>query len=479
VPGCELNCSIILLTINTMTYKLSYYIVFTDEFETDAEGLTRKRIAFSTRSAKALVLSAEVCHQLMDERWDELSSDVFDKLRTLKFIVPGDEHELATIIDENNEASEKESLLYYVIQNTANCQLGCDYCGQVHSKHNISPDLYEKILDRINSRIIPGQHKSLRIGWFGGEPLLGLKQIREMTPLLRRLAEGNQLTYSAKVVTNGLSLKEGIFEELATQLGIDQVEVTLDGTAEFHDHRRHTKEKESTFDIIFRNLKAIIDRPDFFDLKCQLTLRCNVDERNMGGVSPLIQLLAENGFPEKIGYFYPVGVYSWGNDAHKKSLTKEEFAEKEIDWMMEMYEAGFKFSLLPGRVKAVCLAVSPSSEVIDAFGNLYNCTEVPYVDVYKGSQHEMGNLRFPAETYAKVKPLNNWNDQILNEEFPCATCKMLPVCGGGCPKSWNEQMRACPSNKFNIREKLILSYLSTREGFSDSLHELHTAPTFV
>jgi uncharacterized protein len=50
---------------------------------------------------------------------------------------------------------------------------------------------------------------------------------------------------------------------------------------------------------------------------------------------------------------------------------------------------------------------------------------------------------------------------------------MLPVCGGACPKSWAEGRRACPPNKFNIKEKLILSYLSTTEKFLELLPEVN------
>ena len=55
--------------------------------------------------------------------------------------------------------------------------------------------------------------------------------------------------------------------------------------------------------------------------------------------------------------------------------------------------------------------------------------------------------------------LGDWNDLIQNDaSLPCNTCTMLPVCGGACPKSWQEGNAACPSNKFNIKEKLALNY---------------------
>jgi uncharacterized protein len=39
---------------------------------------------------------------------------------------------------------------------------------------------------------------------------------------------------------------------------------------------------------------------------------------------------------------------------------------------------------------------------------------------------------------------------------------MLPVCGGACPKAWLEGHRPCPSAKWNIESRLLLSYAASR-----------------
>lgn len=458
-----------------MEYKLSKYTIFTDPIEEiiDAK-LEIRYLLYSTITNQVLLISSEVKNKIENGHWQDLCKDTMDELLQHKFLVPIELNELNEIIQENKNTIANESLLYFVIQPTAFCQLGCDYCGQDHKKVNLNKSLYTSLINRIASKIENGNFNALKIGWFGGEPLVGLKQIRELTPLFKEFCDAKGLNYMAKIVTNGLSLKESIFEELVNELNIKEIEVTLDGIAEFHDQRRHTKSKEDTFDIIFKNLKTIIDRNDFLSLNVRLSIRCNVDKRNWEGVSPLIKLLAENGFPEKIAYFYPIGVYSWGNDAHMGSLTKEEFAEKEIDWIIEMIKVGFRPSLLPGRVKSVCLAVSPTAEMIDAYGNIFNCTEVSYVDKYKDTNYILGNLKINEVNSSITRPLSDWNDQILySSELPCTSCVMLPVCGGACPKSWNEDMRACPSNKFNIKQKLLLSYLTTKETFFDAIQEVN------
>lgn len=136
-----------------------------------------------------------------------------------------------------------------------------------------------------------------------------------------------------------------------------------------------------------------------------------------------------------------------------------------------MFKAGFKPRLLPGRVKQVCMAVNKDSEMYDAYGNVYNCTEVSYVDAYKDSKYLLSELSKDSTFINPNRQFSNWYDDIYNEKFPCTSCKMLPVCGGGCPKSWHEDMRACPSNKFNIREKLMLAYVVANSDINQLLNE--------
>ncbi len=437
-------------------FKLSYYTIFTDALNDKEE-----RILFATRTGESFVVSDSVCQQLKQGLWDDLPTDILHKLQTAKAVVPAHENELLTIVTENKTGIRKNKVLYEVIQPSAMCQLGCYYCGQQHTKDYLTPDYHDLLLQRIRQKAEQGNYTHFSIGWFGGEPLMALGHIRDLTPRFQALAAEFGMSYSASLVTNGLSLKENIFYELTTQLGVTSIEITLDGTATFHDAHRYTKDGGASFDLIFKNLLAICHRTDFETLGCRITVRCNVDARNWEGVSPLIQLLGQHGLAKKIAYFYPIGIYSWGgNDAHTGSLTKEAFAAKEIDWLIEQFEAGFTPSFLPSRVKDVCIAVSPVSEMYDAFGNIYNCTEVSLTDVYKDTPYTLGNLKQNPIAHQQVhRPLTDWNDTLLTDTFPCHTCQMLPVCGGGCPKSWHEDMRACPSAKFNIKERLTLAYV--------------------
>jgi uncharacterized protein len=190
-----------------------------------------------------------------------------------------------------------------------------------------------------------------------------------------------------------------------------------------------------------------------------------VDKTNYEGVIPLIEELRALDFHKKIG-FYVAPIHSWGNEAHLVSLEKAEFADKEVEWTLSMIKNEFSLSLLPSRRYETCFALSPTSELIDSNGDLFNCSEVSQVPVYKDSEYVLGNIATVEPDHIfKERPLENWNDTILSTEtLPCHTCKMLPVCSGACPKSWKEGIIACPPAKSNIEDKMLLSYLFSQKG---------------
>jgi uncharacterized protein len=84
-----------------------------------------------------------------------------------------------------------------------------------------------------------------------------------------------------------------------------------------------------------------------------------------------------------------------------------------------MFEAGFTPSILPGRTKQVCMAVSSESEMYDPYGNIFNCTEVSLTDFYENTPYTLGNLKNNPPEFDKVhRPLTNWNDTLLTDQYP-------------------------------------------------------------
>ncbi|ABA19668.1 Radical SAM [Trichormus variabilis ATCC 29413] len=437
--------------------KLSHYHVVTQPFFDEIEERT-KRVIFSSRTSNVRIIDEHSWHILASGDFAQLPQYILFDLVDVELIVPDDENELQTILDYNNALAIDNDDLHLVVQPTAFCQLGCHYCGQEHTSKMMTEDEQQKFIERTAKKLASKNFRSLSIGWFGAEPLVGLPVMRTLTPKLQALAASFGCSYHAKVVTNGLALTHQVATEIVQELGVNSVEITLDGTGEYHDVRRMQKNGLPTFEKIFANTVALAHRQD---LDVQINIRCNVDYQNYESVSLLLQKLAEAEIQDKIN-FYVAPIHSWGNDAHTRSLSKEEFADWEITWLGEMIELGFKVGLLPERRPLVCMAVMPHSELVDAYGNIFNCTEVSYVPTY-GTPNEYAIDHLSGKQMpGKRERLASFNDKVRQGAYPCSTCPMLPVCGGSCPKSWLEGIEPCPSAKHNIEQRLLLTYALSR-----------------
>src|SRR6185295_9024932 len=184
-------------------------------------------------------------------------------------------------------------------------------------------------------------------------------------------------------------------------------------------------------------------------------------------------LLADQGLQERIS-FYTAPVHSWGNEAHAMALSPDDFGQYEVGWFARMALRNFEVQLLPGLRPIVCMALKPDAELVDAYGTLFNCTEVSYVPTYGNPNlYAIGSLRARANS-VKNNRLNQFNEEVLQGKYQCSECSMLPVCGGGCPKQWQEGHLPCPSAKFNMRERLALAYALDRiNSLKTSFERVH------
>jgi uncharacterized protein len=467
-----------------MAMVVSRYHVATPPFLDRQDGIA-KRVVLATRTAEWRGIGVHTWDWIEKGDIAPLSPVVLQDLLDIELLVPAEEDELATILKRNEAAIEGDEELCVRVQPTAFCQMACDYCGQMHEKQEFSADNQDRLICRVRGLLEASRYRAVQVGWFGGEPLLGLGVMRVLTPRFQALAEEFHCEYRSHITTNGLDLSDAVAAELARDLGVKDFHITLDGPAEVHDARRFTKGGGRTFERIFANVVALARRDD---LAAQVLIRCNVDRRNVQGVSHLIQALADAGVLDRISDFYVAPVHDWSNDAGGLALPEKEFAEQETAWLAELAVLGFVSPrLIPRREAIRCIAVRPHAFLVDPYGHLFNCTETSLVPAPPSQRVAVSDV--PAEknaarklsvlstsaTYAlgdlssgeqpqRRQLLGDFNERLARGEYSCPTCRMLPVCGGACPKRWFEGGVPCPSAKYNIEARLLLGYAMSRAG---------------
>lgn len=452
-----------------MNLKLSSYLLI-PEIQVDNKN---NCLVYSTRSSNSIVLNEATINDLRNNIFTNISKELTNKLIENKILVDSNEDEFESVINVFNEAKKNDTSLNFVIAPSANCQLGCNYCGQIHSKKNMEINLEENIINHIINKLEGKVYKDLDIVWYGGEPLLGIKSMERLTNKIKNICESKVLSYSASMITNGLNLNTRTFENLVLKLNVKSFQITLDGTKQTHDNSRFTKDLKPTFDIILNNIIKASKNPIYFSENVNISIRVNVHKNNVNEVNELIELLHFNKIHNKVDLYF-AAVHDWGNNKadEKIGLSQHDFAEKEIEWLIKMNDLGFKKSpILPPAITGTCMTTSSDSELIDATGKISYCWEVPYTEEFiKDNSLTIGNLKGNEPlNYGREFPLRDWFKDIrsgLNNSSNCKKCIFLPNCGGSCPISWYKGNPACPSFKFNIEDRLIMEYLSATKNQS-------------
>lgn len=438
-------------------YKLSDYIVVSDPVNKEADP---HRMLLATRSGKYLLIKESIYKKLLNKQFSEIRHETLIRLVDIEAVVPDGEDEFHEVLSQNIHATQDSNALAITIQPTANCQLGCNYCGQQHSKKNVDHTLSKKITDRIINKLDGGRFKRLDLSWFGGEPLMAYSEILRMSEVLRDFCKQKGVVYTASMITNGMSFKPNVVANLLEQ-EVNHFQITLDGGPETHDVMRITKEGKKTFAIILGNIVDVANSEAYIKSGAHIVIRMNVNQVTAKGINKLIDLLAKHDLHKRNVSLNFAPVFDWGgNNAHEEGLQRAEFASAEIDWMLYAMKKGFKYTnVLPGRASMPCMVVRPDAEVYDAYGNIFPCYEFPYTPAFEGAEYKIGHIDDDPATNNLNAVTKNWFADVKTDVAPCKTCNLFPVCGGACPKQWLSGNVACPSFKVNIKDRLVLQYL--------------------
>lgn len=432
--------------------KLSNYILKLNKKFDDKECV----ILYSTRTSGHVVIDVNLYDILLKRDFQYIDEKTYSLLVKNKFLIDDDEEELQSILNENINYIQNSSDLTVVLQPTDSCQMGCHYCGQSHSKNKYSDLDIDKIVDFILNQVIEKKYHSITLGLFGAEPLLAQSEIIKILTKLRE-SLGSQFKINTQLVTNGLSLKKEFINYLNSVSNLISIDITIDGIKEVHNTRRPIKKSNyGSFDVIINNIRNCYSS---LSSETLLKIRSNIDDENIESMENLIDFFTNEEWSSK-AVFNQVPVYSWGNDAHKRIEDRREFAVKYFELKKKFIGRGLKVDpFISKRTLNTCAATSNSALVIDPYLNIYSCTEVSLVDVYKEKTHETfcGNIKNDIHSY-KLANYSNFYGEISQKEFPCYQCVYLPACGGACPKLWKEGIPACPIQKEILPE--IIEYLT-------------------
>ncbi len=414
-------------------------------------------LLFSTRGGGEVIrLPQDTLSKMRAGLFESLSEEIVEKLRTNRILVDeSPSEEFAIVLRENDQVVRSIDTLTVTYMPSASCPHGCwkptmgGYCGQQHSSIHASETTEAELVEHVRSRLQNYKYSLVHLKIFGGEPLTRPESVASMMDRISIIARSASVLLTISMVTSGFLFHIRIARRLLV-LGLDEVEVTLDGLAEQHDRRRGTLGGGSTFVRTYRNLMDVGHAEDLKSLR--INIRMNADSRNYADVLPLMDTLERDGLLPRCR-FYLAPVRDWGgNRAGSQYLNRLEFARWEMKVIARQVERNFAGApLLPPRRFVTCPALDEHSTIFAPDGQRHQCSETPLTSI---------NEFLPAELPQSSSWKDSWADRLKATEQPCNSCNLLPLCGGACPKDWLLGIVPCPSFKDNIRERIALSALA-------------------
>ena len=376
-----------------------------------------KRLLFSTKNASKILFSEETFRSIEN---GTLSGSDETMLSKLGMLVEDREEEKRDMLGFFDRMNERNAVLNLMVVLNLDCNFACVYCyeGNMKGKHYMSRETADALVRFIKENFSE-QKKSLLIDFYGGEPLLSTGLIKSISKPLKAFTESRGGTYFFTLVTNGSLFNRKTAESLVP-LGLNSVQITLDGPEENHNLYRPFKSGAGSFDLIIRNIQESMDL-------VKINIGGNYEKENYEKFVHLLNDLRMAGLtPDKISSvkFSPVmkqpdfetgPVYYKGGCL---SINEPWLMEAESFLRGEILRRGYKTQ----KARPItCMVEIRDSCVVNFDGVLYKC---PGFIGKKG--FEAGNLQTGRGDYGKTYALDLWKNET------CLDCSYLPLCFGGC-----------------------------------------------
>ncbi len=370
--------------------------------------------------------------------------ELLKQLQYGRFVVEDSLDEREAFRFRHNMDRFDQTVLGLVLAPTMACNMACQYCYEANKKGRMSPKAVEELVTFVENRA--PYLRALNTTWYGGEPLLAMDIIEDLSATFMDMAEEHKFAYASSMISNGYLLTPPTVDRLAA-LKVASVQLTVDGPARIHNVKRPMKNGRPSFDTILANIAYAVD-------KMAVNIRVNIDKGfTTEMVMEMLQELKAAGLQEKIGLYYGLIEPSTQACANISESCYEtaDFSQVEIEYNRLLLEHGFRIDKLPAPMSAFCMAQIISSFLIDPEGRLFRCfNHVGDEKQTIGTIREEIDYQHPNFTRLfRVDPFN---------EPRCYDCNLLPVCMGGCPSRRTDRGMSgdqmCESWKHNLRPML-------------------------
>jgi len=273
----------------------------------------------------------------------------------------------------------------------------------------------KKTIEYIKSKI-HSETKTLRIQWFGGEPLLNVDAIDEISKKIIELCKEKNISYIASITTNGILINGLILEKMRKEWCLKNIQITLDGTKRIYERIKGFEQKNA-----FEKIISIIQQVS--EIGVLVDIRLNYDKDNFNNIMRLISFLKARFKGNKLVKLYARNIFAIDFCNHEDdsylNMDKKIFFKLYDNSEQEYYHMiKRKFR----RKSSPCGVFPDNMRIINADGRLGKCAHL-LID----KSFDIGNLCSGEISQEEIRKV--YSEELLPR---CEKCACLPLCAGGC-----------------------------------------------
>lgn len=335
-----------------------------------------------------------------------------DELIARHFLVPEG-------FDENRSVQQLRELIKklepakrvsgFTILPTTECNARCYYCFESdHPRCTMTDQIVEDTVAYIEDKC---KGDPVELEWFGGEPLVGARQISQICEGLRK----REIRYRSSMISNAYLFDEELIRTAKDDWHLGMVQITLDGTEKvYNDTKAYVLPRDNPYQRVLRNIDLLLDQ------EINVSIRLNVTARNADDLSDLIDELVPR-FGGRRGFgCYSHAVYdNVGFDPLSYDRNTQEWVDSQVSALdAKLREKKLLGSLakLPGLRPIQCMADNDAGRLIYPDGSIGKCENM-------SSRESIGNIYKDITNEAKYSQF-----KVARQNPDCAECPFCPDC---------------------------------------------------
>ena len=379
-------------------------------------------VVYNSKSDKSLIIpdsKAKSINAFTPKSLENENLEIYNNLVSIEAIILDDKNELNDVIEKAKKIENSDDYYKLIINPTMGCNFSCWYCYESHivgskmSNNNVNKIF--KFIDNILSE--KPNLKTFDLAFFGGEPLMYYSKVtRPIIDYYRtKYDEYKNIHFEVSFTSNGYLLSETILNHLIEKNEYKHFQITLDGNREEHNKVRVAQKEEGSYDVIIGSIKKLLDNG------VEVVLRVNYTAETLYSTIDILN---------DIGHFSEANKKILSIDFHRVWQDTEEISD--IDEFKENIFQSFEssnFNVVRNDVidnfNSPCYADKENEVVINFNGDIYKCTARDF-----NKENSYGFI----DDNGKL----NWNEKIETwkklkiQSKACQSCRILPLCGGGC-----------------------------------------------